>query len=76
MLDERESVSAATFAAAKGGEPVGLTKRGKGARILAIVDCHRLPLSVSTHVPSHHEVALVLQGSSITPRIFTVACPI
>lgn len=37
----------------------GLTKRGKGVKILAIVDRHRLPLSVSTHAANHHEVMLV-----------------
>src|SRR5512147_2304168 len=36
-LDERESFIEATFAAAQGGgEAVGLTKRGKGVKILAI----------------------------------------
>lgn len=28
-------------------------------KILAIVDRHRLPLSVSTHATHHHEVMLV-----------------
>ncbi len=38
-IDERESFIDATFAAAKGGgDAVGLTKRGKGVKILAIVD--------------------------------------
>jgi transposase len=37
-LDERESFIDATFAAAKGGgEAIGLTKRGKGVKILALV---------------------------------------
>jgi transposase len=59
-LDERESFIDATFAAAKGGgDAVGLTKRGKGVKILAIVDRHGLPLSVSTHAANHHEVTLV-----------------
>ncbi len=59
-LDERESFIDATLAAAKGGgEAVGLTKRGKGVTILAIVDRHGLPLSVSTHAANHHEVTLV-----------------
>ena len=59
-LDERESFIDATFAAAKGGgDDVGLTKRGKGVKILAIVDRHGLPLSVSTHAANHHEVTLV-----------------
>lgn len=42
-----------------GGDVVGLTKRGKSVTILAIVDCHGLPLSVSTHAANHHEVTLV-----------------
>lgn len=31
----------------------------KGVKILAIVDRHGLPLSVSTHAANHHEVTLV-----------------
>jgi hypothetical protein len=47
-IDVRESFIAATFAATKSGdEAVGLTKRGKSVKILAIVDRHGLPLSVS-----------------------------
>jgi len=58
-IDERESVIEATFAAAKGdGEAVGLTKRGKGVKILAIVDRHWLPLSGNIHAANHHEVTL------------------
>jgi len=41
------------------GDAVGLTKCGKGVKILAIVDRHGLPLSVSTHAANHHEVILV-----------------
>jgi IS5 family transposase len=49
-----------TFAMAKGGgADVGPTKRGKGLNIMAIVDRHGLPLSVSTHAANHHEVRLV-----------------
>jgi len=59
-IDERERFIDATFAAAKGGgNAVGLTKRGKGVKILAIVDRHGVPLSVSTHAANHHEVTLV-----------------
>ena len=59
-IDERESLIDATFAAAKGaGEAVGFTKRGKGVKILAIVDRYGLPLSVSTHAANHHEVTFV-----------------
>jgi len=60
VIDERESFIDATFAMARGGgDGVGLTKRGKGVKILAIVDKHGLPLSVSTHAANHHEVRLV-----------------
>jgi Transposase DDE domain len=42
-----------------GGAEIGATKRGKGMKIMAIVDRHGLPLSVSTHAANHHEVRLV-----------------
>jgi len=59
-IDERECFIDATFAAAKGGgDEIGPTKRGKGVKIMAIVDRHGLPLSVSTHAANHHEVTLV-----------------
>jgi hypothetical protein len=58
--DERESVIDATFASAKGGgDGIGKTRRGKGVKILAIVERQGLPLSVSTHAANHHEVTLV-----------------
>jgi transposase len=48
-IDERECFIDATFASAKGGgAEIGPTRRGKGVKILAIVD-HGLPVSVSTH---------------------------
>src|SRR6516164_1147596 len=57
VLDEEESFIDATFATAKGGgAEIGPTKRGKGMKIMAIVDRHGLPLSVSTHAANHHEV--------------------
>ena len=60
VLDERECFIDATFVMAKGGgAEIGLTKRGKGMKIMAIVDRHGLPLSVSTHAANHHEVRLV-----------------
>jgi hypothetical protein len=40
-------------------EEIGVTKREKGLKIVAIVDRHGLPLSVSTHAANHHEVPLV-----------------
>ena len=59
-LDESACFIDATFAPAKGGgEAIGPTKRGKGVKIMAIVDRHGLPLSVSTHAANHHEVTLV-----------------
>jgi hypothetical protein len=49
----------ATFLMAKGGgSEIGAAKRGKGMKIVAIVDRHGLPLSVSTHAADHHEVRL------------------
>ena len=59
-LDESESFIDAMFSSAKGGgAEVGPTKRGKGAKIMGIVDREGLPLSVSTHAANHHEVTLV-----------------
>lgn len=60
VIDESECFIDATFASAKGGgDGIGPTKRGKGVKIMAIVDKHGLPLSVSTHAANHHEVTLV-----------------
>ena len=60
VLDEEECFIDATFVMAKGGgAEIGPTKRGKGMKIMAIVDRHGLPLSVSTHAANHHEVRLV-----------------
>jgi hypothetical protein len=59
-LDEAECFIDATFVMAKGGgSGIGSTKRGKGMKIMAIVDRHGLPLSVSMHAANHHEVRLV-----------------
>lgn len=60
VIDESESFIDAMFSSAKGGgDEVGKTKRGKGSKIMAIVDRHGLPLAVSTHAANHHEVRLV-----------------
>ena len=60
-LDEKECFIDATFVMAKGGgAEIGATKRGKGMKIMAIVDRHGLPLSVSTHAANHHEVRLAV----------------
>ena len=62
-IDERECFIDATFASTKdGGDEIGPTKRGKGVKIMAIVDRHGLPLSVSTHAVNHHEVTLLELG--------------
>ena len=59
-IDESECYIDATFASAKGGgDEIGPTKRGKGVKIMAIVDRHGLPLAVTTHAANHHEVTLV-----------------
>jgi len=59
-VDESECYIDATFASAKGGgERIGPTRRGKGVKIMAIVDRHGLPLAVTTHAANHHEVTLV-----------------
>lgn len=57
-----------------------LTKRGKDLKIMAVVDRHVLPLSVSTHAANHHEVMLVLlsfdfymlEGQARAPSLATV----
>jgi len=41
------------------GDEIGSTRRGKGLKIIAIVDRHGLPLAVTTHAASHQEVTLV-----------------
>ena len=59
-IDESECFIDAMFSPAKGGgEEVGLTKRGKGVKIMGIVDRGGLPLAASTHAANHHEVTLV-----------------
>jgi hypothetical protein len=57
---EEECFIDATFVMAKGGgAAIGATKRGRGMKIMTIMDRHGLPLSVSTHPANHHEVRLV-----------------
>jgi transposase len=59
-IDESECYIDATFASAKGGgEEIGPTERGRGVKIMAIVDRQGLPLAVTTHAANHHEVTLV-----------------
>jgi transposase len=59
-LDEREAFIDATFSPARGGgAEVGLSKRGPGVKIMAMVDRHGLPLAAATPAANHHEVHLV-----------------
>ena len=59
-IDEQESFIDAMFCAAKGGgHGIGKTKRGKGVKIMGIVDRNGLPIAVTTHAANHHEVTLV-----------------
>jgi len=41
------------------GARIGKTRRGKGVKIMVIVDRHGMPLTVSTHAANHHEVTRV-----------------
>jgi hypothetical protein len=38
---------------------MGKTKRGKGTKLMAIADSKGLPIAISTHEASTHEVKLV-----------------
>jgi transposase len=59
-VEESECFVDAMFSSAKGGgDGIGPTKRGKGVKIMGIVDRHGLPLAVSTHAANYHEVTLV-----------------
>ena len=59
-VDEPECYIDATFASAKGGgEEIGPTGRGKGVKIMVIVDRHGLPLALSTDAANDQEVTLV-----------------
>ena len=61
VLDEEECFIDATFVMAKGGgaEVSDPTKRGKGMKIMAIVDRHGLPLLAQHPRANDHEVRLV-----------------
>lgn len=51
-----------TFAKAKGGgDGIGLTKAGKGVKIMVLVDARGLPISVETMSAGPHESKLVQQ---------------
>jgi hypothetical protein len=59
-LDESEYFGDAMFASAKGGgAEIGPTKRGKGAKIMGVVDRHDLLLALSIRAANYHEVTLV-----------------
>ena len=63
---KRNASSTRPLSMAKGGgAEIGPTKRGKGMKIMAIVDRHGLPLSVSTHAANHHEVRLVQRDATL-----------
>jgi hypothetical protein len=58
-INESECYIDAKFASAKGGgEDIGPTRRGKGVKLITIVDRHGLPPAVTTHAATHHEVTL------------------
>jgi transposase len=58
-IDVREAFIDASFVPAKkGGFKVGKTKRGKGTKIMAVADCHGLPVSICVESATPHEVKL------------------
>jgi transposase len=62
LLDLRECFMDGSFAPAKrGGLAVGKTKKGKGSKIMALVEAHGLPLAVTIDSATPHEVTLVDQ---------------
>ena len=59
-LDLQEAFIDGSFAPAKqGGASIGKTKRGKGSKIMAIVDRQGLPVAVHVESATPHEVQLV-----------------
>ena len=62
LLDLRACFIDGTFAPAKrGGMGVGKTKKGKGSKIMAVVEAHGLPGAVTIASANPHEVKLVEQ---------------
>jgi transposase len=60
-IDVSEAFIDASFAPAKkGGRNVGKTKRGKGTKIMAVVDRNGLPVSVCAESATPHEVRLAM----------------
>jgi transposase len=62
LLDLRECFIDGSFAPAKrGGAGVGKTKKGKGSKIMAVVEAHGVPVALTTDSANPHEVKLVEQ---------------
>src|SRR4051795_8559203 len=62
LLDLRECFLDGTFAPAKrGGAAVGKTKKGKGSKIMAVVEAHGVPVALTINSANPHEVKLVEQ---------------
>ena len=62
LLDLRECFIDGTFAPAKrGGLGVGKTKKGKGSKIMAVVEADGWPVAVTIDSATPHEVKLVEQ---------------
>lgn len=62
LLDLRECFIDAMFAPAKrGGAGVGKTKKGKGSKLMAVVEAHGPPVAVTIDSANPHEVKLVEQ---------------
>jgi transposase len=61
-IDLRECFIDGTFAPAKrGGAGVGKTKKGKGSKIMAVVEAEGLPVAITIDSANPHEVKLVEQ---------------
>ena len=62
LLDLRECFIDGSFAPAKrGGSGVGKTKKGKGSKLMAVVEAHGVPVALTLDSANPHEVKLVEQ---------------
>ena len=62
LLDLRECFIDGSFAPAKrGGAGVGKTKKGKGSKLMAVVEAHGMPVALTIDSAHPHEVKLVEQ---------------
>jgi transposase len=62
LLDLRECFIDGSFAPAKrGGAGVGKTKKGKGSKLMAVVEAHGVPIALTIDSANPHEVKLVEQ---------------